>query len=592
MKKNIYTLLLLFWGITSVKAQQYPLFSNYVLNGYGFNPAALTTPGGVMEARATYRTQWVGLGEAPETQIFNLNGRLKKIPLTLGGYFFNDVAGIIKRTGGMAMLAYTQSLGEGVGVTLGFSGGYYTLRAGENARSFSHTDPTLTSATLGKGTPDFNAGLMFHIGDFYAGISLPQILEKKVAFTPDPVTGASTISSKLLRHYFGTLGYNARLTDNLRVEPSVLLKFVPNAPFQYDVSTRVIANNMFWVGASYRSNDAVVAMIGLDKGNFSLGYAYDITLSNIKSYSNGSHEVGLAMRFGGKAPDRDKDGVPDKDDKCPDEAGLKENKGCPKKDDVAKVSKDSTNLADAVKDTDKDGVPDRDDDCPQLKGSKECNGCPVCDRDRDGIADNVDHCPDIAGITNNHGCPYNDRDSDGIRDDLDPCPDEVGPVTNAGCPQGVFASNAGDLDKDGVRDEFDRCPNTPGSLQNYGCPEVSSAELDILKIAIQGLYFDTNKSIIRNNSYPHLNNLAALLKRRPEFKVRISGFADARGDDKLNLDLSKRRSESVRSYLIKNGVNEGQLITEYHGERKPAAHNTSADGLQLNRRVEMEFAFD
>jgi outer membrane protein OmpA-like peptidoglycan-associated protein len=323
-----------------------------------------------------------------------------------------------------------------------------------------------------------------------------------------------------------------------------------------------------------------------------LGYAYDVTLSNIKSYSNGSHEVGLAMRFGGKAPDRDKDGVPDKDDKCPDEPGLKENKGCPKKDDVANVQKDSTKLADALKDTDKDGIPDKDDDCPQLKGNKECNGCPVCDRDRDGIADNVDHCPDIAGITNNQGCPYNDRDSDGIRDDLDPCPDEVGPVTNAGCPQGVFASNAGDLDKDGVRDEFDRCPNTPGSLQNYGCPEVSSAELDILKIAIQGLYFDTNKSIIRNNSYPHLNNLAALLKRRPEFKVRISGFADARGDDRLNLDLSKRRSEAVRGYLIKNGANEGQLITEYHGERKPAARNTSADGLQLNRRVEMEFAFD
>jgi type IX secretion system PorP/SprF family membrane protein len=592
MKTTIYTFVLLLFGVTTIQAQQYPLFSNYILNAYGFNPAALSTPAGMVEARATYRTQWVGIGEAPQTQIFNLNGRLKKIPLTIGGYFFKDVAGVLNRTGGMAMIAYNQPLGEGVDISVGFSGGYYGIRASETARSYSTTDPTLTTATLGAGVPDFNAGLMLNVKDFYLGISIPQILQQKINFSTDPAAGTGDLNSKLLRHYYGMLGYNIKASDNIRIEPSVMLKYIPNAPFQFDASARVIANNLFWIGASYRSKDAVVAMLGIEKGNFTLGYAYDITLSNLKAYSNGSHEVGLAMRFGAKA-DRDKDGIPDKDDQCPDEPGIKENKGCPKKDDVAKKTpKDSTAVADATTDTDKDGILDKDDDCPKLKGTKACNGCPICDTDRDGIADNVDKCPDIAGIPNNNGCPYNDRDNDGIRDDLDPCPDEVGPITNAGCPTGVFASNAGDLDKDGVRDEFDRCPATAGSLQNYGCPEVSKAELEILRIAIQGLYFDTNKSIIRESSFQHLNNLATLLKQRTQYKVRISGYTDARGDDKLNLDLSKRRAEAVRVYLTKHGVGTGQLITEYYGERKPAAHNTSANGLQLNRRVEMEFAFD
>ncbi|WP_424655984.1 thrombospondin type 3 repeat-containing protein, partial [Capnocytophaga granulosa] len=118
------------------------------------------------------------------------------------------------------------------------------------------------------------------------------------------------------------------------------------------------------------------------------------------------HSAGIVIKFGAK--DTDKDGIPDKDDACPDVAGPKEFNGCP--------------------DTDGDGIPDKDDDCPDVAGLKEFNGCP--DTDGDGIADKDDACPEVAGLKEFNGCP--DTDGDGVADKDDKCPDVAGPAENGG----------------------------------------------------------------------------------------------------------------------------------------------------------------
>ncbi|MEZ4930693.1 MAG: thrombospondin type 3 repeat-containing protein [Saprospiraceae bacterium] len=152
-----------------------------------------------------------------------------------------------------------------------------------------------------------------------------------------------------------------------------------------------------------------------------------------------------------EAVDTDKDGIPDVNDRCPDEPGIALAFGCP--------------------DTDEDGVPNGEDDCPTEKGSAANKGCPSPgDRDADGIADVYDNCPDVPGPAENNGCPPAgatsiDTDGDGVTDDKDRCPTISGEIILFGCP---------DKDGDGVADKDDLCPDVVGIAKLNGCPRKDS----------------------------------------------------------------------------------------------------------------------
>lgn len=557
-----------------VQAQQYPLFTNYVLNDFGFNPAIAGTSEYV-ETRLTYRTQWVGIDDAPKTQILSAHGGLDSIPFGFGGYVFNDVAGQIKRTGFSLGSSYGLKLGTGE-LRLGVSGTFYNYRLSEDYFAEEQTDPTLVSGMENNWTPDLNVGLYFRMKNgLYLGFSAPQILSKKVSF--ENLESSMPTTTDLVPHYYGMAGYRLQASEKLAIEPSVLMKISEAAPIQLDLSARAILNNKFWVGASYRTQDAVAAMIGFDfSRRMNLAYAYDYTLSELREGSKGSHEITVGFRFGGPK-DTDKDGILDPEDECPEEPGTKENNGCPEKEE-------SEEDDDEPKDTDGDGTLDPNDICPEEPGPKDNEGCPYGDRDKDGIRDEIDDCPDTYGLAESKGCPKDDADGDGIIDTADRCPNLKGHIQNQGCP-------LGDSDGDGILDEVDNCPNTPGTDAKGGCPTASKEERDILELAIKNLYFDLDKDKIRTEAYPYLDRLAELLVRRPELKIAMRGHADERGSQEYNLDLSKRRVEAALFYLMNRGVNRSQLKTEYYGERVPAAPN-SPETYQLNRRVEMQFTWD
>ncbi len=174
--------------------------------------------------------------------------------------------------------------------------------------------------------------------------------------------------------------------------------------------------------------------------------------------------VGLSYRFRYNPRDRDKDGVPDERDRCPDIPGSASFFGCPDRDgdgipDYVDQCPDAPGAAATrgCPDTDGDGVLDRYDECPTVAGT--VNGCP--DRDGDGVKDDLDSCPDTPGLPRFGGCP--DTDGDGIPDQVDFCPTIPGTYTNGGCP---------DTDGDGVHDGIDQCPDQPGPKYNKGCPVV------------------------------------------------------------------------------------------------------------------------
>ena len=167
-------------------------------------------------------------------------------------------------------------------------------------------------------------------------------------------------------------------------------------------------------------------------------------------------------------PDRDGDGIIDPEDDCPDTPGIIEFKGCPDVDNDGIMDKEDECPTDSglvefkgCPDTDGDGIKDLDDKCPLKPGPVEFEGCP--DTDGDGLPDHKDSCPEKKGPVDNNGCPYGDKDGDGVLDKDDKCIDIPGPAENKGCPYA-------DLDGDGVLDKYDSCIDTPGPAENNGCP--------------------------------------------------------------------------------------------------------------------------
>lgn len=315
--------------------------------------------------------------------------------------------------------------------------------------------------------------------------------------------------------------------------------------------------------------------------NIQGAYDYMITPTLDSEFRNdyARFNAGIKLRFGGK--DSDGDGIPDKLDLCPNEAGPKELGGCPDSDGDGIADKDDECPNEPGKlefkgcpDTDGDGIPDKDDECPNEAGLPELNGCP--DSDGDGVPDHKDECPNEFGLPEHNGCP--DSDGDGIPDHLDECPDLRGPKSTKGCP---------DTDGDGIPDKDDDCPTVPGTAANRGCPEEveePKPSVEIFKV----VYFNTNGSVVMSKYTKDLNEVADLMKEYSDVKVSVAGHADSRGDEGYNMRLSEKRADYVINYLVKKGIEKERLVKSFHGITQPAAPNDGPANWAKNRRVELK----
>jgi len=238
------------------------------------------------------------------------------------------------------------------------------------------------------------------------------------------------------------------------------------------------------------------------------------------------------------------------------------------------------------KDRDKDGIINKLDKCPKEAGPIENNGCPWIDKDGDGILDNGDACPETAGPIENDGCPWGDKDADTVLDNVDACPEIAGPVENNGCPWK-------DSDNDGVLDKDDACVDVPGTVANNGCPEVKPEPIVTEEVQkslneyAKTILFDSGKSTIKSVSYGVLKEITTILGEYPNAKFSIEGHTDSVGSDVSNLKLSESRASSVMTFLIEKGVASNRLTSTGFGESKPIADNATNEGRAKNRRVEI-----
>lgn len=277
--------------------------------------------------------------------------------------------------------------------------------------------------------------------------------------------------------------------------------------------------------------------------------------------------------------DSDHDGVPDYRDECPEtpEAalGYLSETGCPI-------------------DSDGDGVYDYLDQCPGTPaaayGKVDSLGCPI-DSDNDGVYDYLDLCPETPeaaiGKVDQYGCPL-DSDKDGVYDYLDECPDTPVEARNFVDSVGCFL----DTDGDGVYDYLDQCPTIAGVKENLGCPEVKREIRNLLKKAMSGIQFENGKATIKSSSYQILDAIAKTFIENPTYIVEVQGHTDNVGKYDYNMDLSERRAQAVRTYLVKKGVPAERLTAHGYGPDRPIDDNKTKAGRAKNRRVEFNITFE
>jgi len=204
------------------------------------------------------------------------------------------------------------------------------------------------------------------------------------------------------------------------------------------------------------------------------------------------------------------------------------------------------------------------------------------DRDGDGVLDFYDKCPDEPGPKPS-GCPApGDRDADGFMDPDDKCPDEPG-IAPDGCPDK-------DADQDGILVPDDKCPTEPETKNGFedgdGCPDGIPTEVEQFEGTLEGVFFDFGADTLREESKATLDKAAEILSKHPSVKVEISGHTDAIGGREANMNLSQRRADAVKRYLVDKGIKPEQIETRGAGPDEPIDSNKSNAGRAKNRRIE------
>ena len=293
MKKILLISIFLICG-TSLFSQQLPHFSQYYLNDFLINPAVAGSRG-YFEGISTHRYQWEGITDAPRTYTLSVQGPTKNRKMGLGGYIFTDIVGPTRRTGFNASYSYHLKINETTKLALGINAGLLQFMIdGSKITLRDANDAIITGGVQKTLVPDAGFGLYLYHKKYFFGFSAPQLLNYKVEFFDEGENPSGTLPS----HFFLTGGYKFQASDDFTVEPIVFVKYVSPAPVQVEGTLKITYKNQLWLAGTFRDKDAITASVGyLINESFTIAYAYDFTTTNIKNYSDGTHELAIGARF-------------------------------------------------------------------------------------------------------------------------------------------------------------------------------------------------------------------------------------------------------------------------------------------------------
>lgn len=307
MRKLILLCFLFFSAALIVQAQQDEQFTQFMYHKLGFNPAYA----GMQETptfTALVRQQWIGLEGAPESQLLTFNMPLTASGIGLGANISRHSIGATERFTADVSYCYRFNLGRGGRMGIGLSSSVRMLRV-----NFSETestqpiegDPAIPVGLQSKMVPNFGAGIYYSNQTFYLGLSAPRLLTNNIDFADE-----GTIISREIPHYYLMGGILLRLGEKVQMQPQAILKYVEGAPFDGDINLNFIFSETVYSGVSYRLGgssrsgigEAGSILLGMQfSDQFMFGLAYDVTFSELRSYSNGSMEAVVRYGIGGRS---------------------------------------------------------------------------------------------------------------------------------------------------------------------------------------------------------------------------------------------------------------------------------------------------
>lgn len=276
--------------------------SQYMFSGHFLNPAFAGSHS-YSNLTLLARKQWVGFDGAPFTSFLSYDMPFEDKNIGIGGIVYNDRIGVTERTEVSGSFAYHLKVSDKAKISLGLRGGitYYRAKVSK-LLIWDQNDAVFANTISSKVLPVTGVGAYFYTDRFYAGLSIPNV----ISYKPETMLHVGLSNSpNLVRHYFATAGYAFKAGENLDIKPSVLVKYVKNAPLEADFNLHFLMYKTLWAGLSYRSRDGMVAMVSYNATkNLSIGYAYDMPFTKLRKYNSGSHELMLSWNFGLQEPSK------------------------------------------------------------------------------------------------------------------------------------------------------------------------------------------------------------------------------------------------------------------------------------------------
>lgn len=280
-----------------VLAQTEPMYSQYMYNMLGVNPAYAGSRE-VLGLNFFQRNQWSGLRGAPKTTSLNLDQSINEGKIGLGIQMFSDQLGVEEASGINGFLSSRIKVSENGILSAGLSVGFmnYQFNSLDVLNRIRTDDNVFVTVIPSQWNPSVGFGLYYNTDQFYMGISSPSLLKSRLAKYENFASGIQKTDDF---HLFTTMGYVIKINEEVNLKPSTMIKMVSGAPIEFDLNTNVWLKDILGLGVSYRTGDAILGMAEIQTSpNLRFGYAYDMPFSPLKAYTRGSHEIMIRYEWG------------------------------------------------------------------------------------------------------------------------------------------------------------------------------------------------------------------------------------------------------------------------------------------------------